>query len=102
MVRSRRIEILLGVKLMQSNLQTASFLAFLVLLTLCVVRSRRTTGESGLPMKYVVVLFLASLLIFLRTIFRLAETAEGKSSPTKVPPEASKRLLRGKIHEHVD
>lgn len=30
-------------------------------------------------MKFVTVLFLASLLIFLRTIFRLAETAEGMS-----------------------
>ncbi|BGP56001.1 hypothetical protein JCM8202_005143 [Rhodotorula sphaerocarpa] len=59
------------------SLQTASFLAFLMLLGLCAYRSRGVTQSRGLPIKFSVVLFISSLLVFLRTTFRLAETAEG-------------------------
>ncbi|GAA5930968.1 hypothetical protein JCM3775_000765 [Rhodotorula graminis] len=57
--------------------QTASFLAFLVLLGLCIWRSARTFTAAHLPKQFSLLLFLASLLVFLRTTFRLAETAQG-------------------------
>ncbi|GAA5851092.1 hypothetical protein JCM9279_000318 [Rhodotorula babjevae] len=57
--------------------QTASFLAFLVLLALCIWRSARTFTAAHLPKQFSLLLFLASLLVFLRTTFRLAETAQG-------------------------
>ncbi|GAA5987675.1 hypothetical protein JCM10908_007167 [Rhodotorula pacifica] len=59
------------------SLQTASFLAFLSLLAVCIVRSRKAQLSSRLPRRFTTVLFVASLLVFLRTTFRLAETAEG-------------------------
>lgn len=58
--------------------QTASFLAFLILLAVCISRSRKTAIAARLPGRFTAVLFLASLLVFLRTTFRLAETAEGE------------------------
>lgn len=57
--------------------QTASFLAFLILLGLCIWRSARTFTAAHLPKQFSLLLFLASLLVFLRTTFRLAETAQG-------------------------
>ncbi|KWU43223.1 hypothetical protein RHOSPDRAFT_19892 [Rhodotorula sp. JG-1b] len=58
-------------------IQTASFLAFLILLALCIFRSHRTFSAAHLPRQFSTTLFLASLLVFLRTTFRLAETAQG-------------------------
>ncbi|GAA5883027.1 hypothetical protein JCM3774_004219 [Rhodotorula dairenensis] len=58
-------------------IQTASFLAFLILLGLCISRSHRTFSAAHLPRQFSSTLFLASLLVFLRTTFRLAETAQG-------------------------
>lgn len=58
-------------------MQTASFLAFLILLGLCIWRSHRTFTAAHLPKQFSLLLFLASLLVFLRTTFRLAETAQG-------------------------
>jgi hypothetical protein len=58
--------------------QTASFLAFLILLAVCISRSRKTSIAARLPGRFTAILFLASLLVFLRTTFRLAETAEGE------------------------
>lgn len=60
------------------HLQTASFLAFLILLAVCISRSRKTSIAARLPGRFTAILFLASLLVFLRTTFRLAETAEGE------------------------
>lgn len=72
--------------------QTASFLIFLGLAGLVWRRNKRTavsvdaevTGEKHdtstlgrIPSRYFLVLFLSSLAIWLRTLFRLAETAEG-------------------------
>ena len=72
--------------------QSASFLIFLGLAALVWRRNKRhtvfndaeITGEkptqpvSGrIPSRYFFVLFLSSLAIWLRTLFRLAETAEG-------------------------
>ncbi|GAA5961319.1 hypothetical protein JCM8115_001551 [Rhodotorula mucilaginosa] len=59
------------------SLQTASFLAFLILLAVCISRSRKTAIAARLPSRFTAILFIASLLVFLRTTFRLAETAEG-------------------------
>ncbi|GAA5987677.1 hypothetical protein JCM10908_007168 [Rhodotorula pacifica] len=58
-------------------IQTASFCAFLILLGLCIYRSHRTFSAAHLPRQFSSTLFLASLLVFLRTTFRLAETAQG-------------------------
>ncbi|GAA6054591.1 hypothetical protein JCM3770_000067 [Rhodotorula araucariae] len=62
-------------------LQTASFLAFLVLLAMCIWRSARTFTAAHLPKQFSILLFLSSLLVFLRTTFRLAETAQGVFGP---------------------
>ena len=70
--------------------QSASFLIFLGLAALVWRRNKRhtvfndaeITGEKPtqpgrIPSRYFFVLFLSSLAIWLRTLFRLAETAEG-------------------------
>ena len=60
--------------------QVFSFLAFLVLLVAFLARARKammSTGEGGLMRFCGVVVVVSSLLVYLRTIFRLAETAEG-------------------------
>ncbi|MCJ1271951.1 hypothetical protein MMC22_011856 [Lobaria immixta] len=59
--------------------QVFSFLVFLVLLAMFLRRSRKattSTGEGGL-MRFSGALVVCSLLVYLRTIFRMAETAEG-------------------------
>lgn len=59
--------------------QVVSFLLFLVLLGLFLARARKattSTGEGGM-MRFSGALVLSSLLVYLRTIFRLAETAGG-------------------------
>lgn len=59
--------------------QVLSFLLFLVLLVAFLARARKattSTGEGGL-MRFCGVVVVSSLLVYLRTIFRLAETAEG-------------------------
>ncbi|BGP40639.1 hypothetical protein JCM10450v2_004634 [Rhodotorula kratochvilovae] len=62
-------------------MQTASFFAFLVLLGMCIWRSARTFTAAHLPKKFSLLLFISSLLVFLRTTFRLAETAQGVFGP---------------------
>lgn len=59
--------------------QVFSFLVFLVLLAMFLVRARKattSTGEGGM-MRFSGALIVSSLLVYLRTIFRMAETAEG-------------------------
>lgn len=59
--------------------QVFSFLLFLVLLLTFLARARKattSTGEGGM-MRFSGVVVVSSLLVYLRTIFRLAETAEG-------------------------
>lgn len=59
--------------------QVFSFLVFLVLLAMFLLRTRKVstgTGEGGM-MRFSGALIVSSLLIYLRTIFRLAETADG-------------------------
>lgn len=58
-------------------IQTASFLAFLILLAMCIYRSHTTFTAAHLPRQFSTTLFIASLLVFLRTTFRLAETGQG-------------------------
>ncbi|GAA5973847.1 hypothetical protein JCM11641_003190 [Rhodosporidiobolus odoratus] len=59
------------------SVQTVSFLAFIVLLLLCIFRSQRTFTANHLPKRFSVLLFVSALLLLLRTTFRLAETAQG-------------------------
>lgn len=59
--------------------QVFSFLVFLVLLVMFLLQARKattSTGEGGL-MRFSSALVVSSLLVYLRTIFRMAETAEG-------------------------
>ena len=59
--------------------QVFTFLLFLILLFVFLARARKaatSTGEGGL-MRFSGALVVSSLLVYLRTIFRLAETAEG-------------------------
>ena len=61
------------------TVQVVSFLLFLILLTVFLLRAHKATtsvGESGM-MRFSAALVLSSLLVYLRTIFRLAETAGG-------------------------
>ena len=59
--------------------QVFSFLLFLILLFTFLAKARKSatsTGEGGM-MRFSGVVVLSSLLVYLRTIFRLAETADG-------------------------
>ena len=59
--------------------QVLAFFVFLTLLGLFIFNARKGTssrGDGGM-MQFTVALVVASLLIYLRTCFRLAETAEG-------------------------
>lgn len=58
------------------SIQSASFLAFLAILSVVTYRANQTRPAT-LPRKFTSVLLFTSLLVFLRTIFRLAETAQG-------------------------
>lgn len=57
--------------------QVASFAVFLALLTVFIVRTRGVARAHPGLRKFSAVLFAAALLVWIRTIFRLAETAEG-------------------------
>ena len=66
--------------------QVFSFLVFLVLLFVFLRNSRRSTkalseglddGKGNLFRMYIIALVVGSLLVYLRTCFRLAETAQG-------------------------
>lgn len=57
-------------------IQCASFLAFLGILGIVTIRASQTRPAT-LPIKFTGLLIFSSLLVFLRTVFRLAETAEG-------------------------
>ncbi|BGP16776.1 hypothetical protein JCM10213_002169 [Rhodosporidiobolus nylandii] len=59
------------------SVQTASFLAFIVLLVLCIIRSERTFTAAHLPKRFSLLIFSSALLLLLRTTFRLGETAQG-------------------------
>jgi hypothetical protein len=63
------------------SVQTASFLGFFVLLSLAVFHSfssrRKESQDNRLPGLFCLVLITSSALIFLRTVFRTAETAQG-------------------------
>ena len=59
--------------------QVFSFLIFLILLAVFLRRTRKattSTGEGGL-MRFSGALVISSLLVYVRTVFRMAETAEG-------------------------
>lgn len=59
--------------------QVFSFLIFLILLAIFILNSRKAAvsrGEGGM-MRFTAAVVGSSLLVYLRTIFRLAETAEG-------------------------
>lgn len=56
--------------------QVFTFLMFVVLLVLFLYRARKVTGTATM-MPFSLALIAATLLIYLRTCFRLAETAEG-------------------------
>lgn len=58
-------------------LQTVAFVIFILLLSLCVLRSRKLPLPSQLPKLLSILLFISSLLLLLRTTFRLAESAAG-------------------------
>ncbi|GAA5837866.1 hypothetical protein JCM11251_004682 [Rhodosporidiobolus azoricus] len=73
-------------------IQTFSFLAFIILLGLCIVRSARTFTAAHLPKGFSVLIFLSAFLLLLRTTFRLAETAQGVFGPA-----ASKEALFGTL-----
>ena len=60
--------------------QVFSMGLFLVLLGVFVVRARAAVRESGLG-RFVGALVAAAVLVYLRTVFRLAETAEGLGGP---------------------
>lgn len=56
-----------------------SFLVFLMLLFIFIRKTRKSStssGEGGM-MRYTAAAVVGSLLIYLRTVFRLGETAEG-------------------------
>ena len=59
--------------------QVFSFLRFLILLAVFMLNARKAAvsrGEGGM-MRFTAAVVVSSLLVYLRTIFRLAETAEG-------------------------
>ncbi|KAL9596886.1 MAG: hypothetical protein Q9219_005512 [cf. Caloplaca sp. 3 TL-2023] len=60
--------------------QVASFLVFLVLLAMFLTKVRRVMKDDagrGVMRRYAFALAVSSLLVYLRTCFRLAETAQG-------------------------
>lgn len=59
--------------------QVFGFLAFLILLTVFILKARKAVSSRGAGgmMQFTAAIITAALLIYLRTIFRLAETAEG-------------------------
>ncbi|GAA6018526.1 hypothetical protein JCM10207_007206 [Rhodosporidiobolus poonsookiae] len=57
--------------------QSATFLAFICLMVLCIVRSERTFTANHFPKRFSLSIFLSAFLLLLRTTFRLAETAQG-------------------------
>ena len=61
------------------SIQTASFLAFMVILSVVTWRANMTRPTT-LPRRFTFLLIFTSLLVMLRTVFRLAETAQGESS----------------------
>ncbi|GAA5827368.1 hypothetical protein JCM11251_003783 [Rhodosporidiobolus azoricus] len=64
------------------SIQTFTFLAFITILVLCIVRSSRTSSTTAhLPKLFSLLLLFSALLLLLRTTFRLAETAEGVFGP---------------------
>jgi hypothetical protein len=56
--------------------QVFSFAVFLLLLAIFVLKARRV-AEQPLPRMFMATFVVAALLVYLRTCFRLAETAEG-------------------------
>ncbi|GAA5893367.1 hypothetical protein JCM6882_008015 [Rhodosporidiobolus microsporus] len=62
-------------------IQTFSFLAFIILLVLCIIRSARTFTAAHFPKRFSLLIFLSSFLLLLRTTFRLSETAQGVFGP---------------------
>lgn len=59
--------------------QCFSFLLFLILLFIFIMNARKaatSTGQGGM-MRYTLVVIVSSLLVYLRTVFRLAETSQG-------------------------
>lgn len=57
--------------------QVVSFLAFLTILALVLVRARKLTARP-FSRRFEIVLSVTSFLVFMRTVYRLAETAEGE------------------------
>ncbi|KAL9107407.1 MAG: hypothetical protein Q9227_007691 [Pyrenula ochraceoflavens] len=57
--------------------QTCFFAVFLILLCFYYYTSRQTTRTERPPRRFVISLTTAALLVFIRTIFRLIETAQG-------------------------
>lgn len=55
--------------------QVFSFLVFIILLTIFLYRVRKVSAATMMP--FTMALCAATLLVYLRTCFRLAETAEG-------------------------
>ncbi|KAI9806463.1 MAG: hypothetical protein M1833_003650 [Piccolia ochrophora] len=55
--------------------QAVSFLLFIVLLSIFLFRARKVAGTTMMP--FTLALCASTLLVYLRTCFRLAETAEG-------------------------
>lgn len=55
--------------------QVFSFLTFIVLLTILLYRMRKVSETSVTP--FTMALITATMLVYLRTCFRLAETAQG-------------------------
>ena len=58
------------------QIQTASFLVFFSFLSTALYRSRRLKSHS-FSTRFSLTIVATSILIFLRTVFRLAETAQG-------------------------
>ncbi|GAA5869447.1 hypothetical protein JCM16303_000473 [Sporobolomyces ruberrimus] len=58
-------------------LQTAAFITFIGLLSICVARSAKQPLSSRLPNSLSTLLYVSSSLLLLRTTFRLAECASG-------------------------
>lgn len=61
-------------------IQTAAFLVFIGMSILVFYRSNRFRPVV-IPRLFQFALLTSSLLVFTRTVFRLAETAEGKAHP---------------------
>ncbi|GAA5857726.1 hypothetical protein JCM8547_005961, partial [Rhodosporidiobolus lusitaniae] len=59
------------------SIQVFTYLAFSILLVLCIIRSERTFTAAHLPKRFSLLMLLSAFLLLLRTTFRLAETAQG-------------------------